>query len=267
MTWTEAWRPAEVVAQRPVARGTQLTVLRLLDELPFPFEPGHVIALRLPTPTGLHRHPYTVCGSDAATRQLSFVYRVIPEGRLTPTFAVLGPGAGAEVSGLHHAPIREEVDPEADEFLGLATSSGLGPLWGFAAEALRRGEGRPLHLAVGVREEADLPLRAELDALAASHPAFRWTPIVSRPGPEWHGLRGRVTDHLPALLPHPRRTHVHLVGNMAMVRTVEAALSEAGLPERRVTKEGFFNWNAQADMDRAAGLARELAPRMDPQDP
>lgn len=258
MTWTETWRRAEVVANRAVARGTQLTTLRLPDDLPFPFEPGHVVALRLETPTGLHRHPYTVCGGEVARRELTFVYRVIPEGRLTPTFATLRSGAGVELSGLHHTPIREEVDPGAGEILGLATSSGLGPLWGYAAKALAEGESRPIHLVVGVREVVDLPLRAELDALAAAHPTFRWTPVVSGADPGWTGLRGRITDHLPELLPRPAATHVHLVGNMALVRTVEAALLEAGLPPRRVSKEGFFNWNAQADPAEVSRLADRL---------
>ena len=261
MTWTEAWRPAHVVAQRPVARGTQLTRVAVPDALPFPFEPGHVITLRLETPTGLHRHPYTVCGADPATRTLTLVYRVIPEGRLTPTFAAAAPGAPLEIQGLHHQPIRLEVDPEAGTLLGLATSSGLGPLWGYAEAALAAGERRPLHLAVGVREVEDLPLRAELDALARAHPGFRWTPVVSRPSEAWTGLRGRLTDHLPGLLPRPADTHVHLVGNMALVRTAEAALLEAGLPPRRVTKEGFFNWNAQADPAEVARLAEGLRSR------
>lgn len=260
MSWTEAWRKAEVVDQRAVARGTQLTTLRLPDDLPFPFEPGHVVALRMETPAGLVRHPYTVCAADPEARILSFVYRVIPGGRLTPTFAAAAPGAEAEVQGLHHSPIREEVDPEAEEILGLATSSGLGPLWGFATSALAHGERRPIHLAVGVRKEADLPLRAELDALAAAHPTFRWTPIVSGDG-AWSGLRGRITHHLPALLPHSARTHVHLVGNMAMIRTVEAALLGADLPAHRVTKEGFFNWNAQADSSVVQALIPQIRRR------
>ena len=80
MSWTETWRRAEVVENRPVARGTQLSTLRLPDDLPFPFEPGHVVALRMATPTGVHRHPYTVCGAEESTRELTFVYRVTKEG-------------------------------------------------------------------------------------------------------------------------------------------------------------------------------------------
>lgn len=261
MTWTEVWRRAEVVAQRAVARGTQLSTVRLPDDLPFPFEAGHVVALRMETPSGLHRHPYTICEADAAARSLGFVYRVIPEGRLTPAFAAASPGTPLELQGLHHSPIREEIDPEASVIVGLATSSGLGPLWGYAKAALAAGETRPIHLVVGVREAEDLPLVADLDRLMAEHAGFLWTPVVSRPDASWEGIRGRITTHLPVFLPLLRDTHVHLVGNMAMVRTVEGALLQAGLPARRVTKEGFFNWNAQADPDEVARLAERLRGR------
>ena len=64
--WTQVWRGAVVRAQRPVARGTHLTAVELPDDLPFPFEPGHVVSLRAESPAGLVRHPYTLCGADAA---------------------------------------------------------------------------------------------------------------------------------------------------------------------------------------------------------
>ena len=260
--WIQAWRRAVVREQRGVARGTQLTTVELPDDLPFPFEPGHVIALRAETPAGLVRHPYTLCGAEPASRQALLVYRVIPGGRLTPTLASLPSGTEVEISGLHHAPIQEELDPAATSILGLSTGSGLGPLWGYATQALAKGESRPIHLVVGVREEADLPLREELEALAARHLNFRWSPVISRPADSWTGLRGRLTDHAPAFLPEPSGTHVHLVGNMAMVRTMETALLAAGLPPGRVTKEGFFNWNAEADEAVAMDIARSLRSRL-----
>ena len=65
MTWTETGRKAEALANRAEARGTQLTMVRVPDELPSPFEPGHGVVLRLAIPTGVHRHPCTVCRGEA----------------------------------------------------------------------------------------------------------------------------------------------------------------------------------------------------------
>lgn len=253
--WTQDWRKATIRAQRAVARGTQLTEVEVPDDLPFPFEPGHVVSLRAETPRGVVRHPYTVCGADPTSRRLIFVYRVIPDGRLTPTFSSLTAGMAVEIAGLHHEPIRLEVDPTASRIVGLATSSGLGPLWGYATQALSTGEPRPIHLAVGVRDAEDLPLQAELEALGKAYPNFSWTPVLSRPGEAWTGLRGRLTDHAGELAPLPGESHVHAVGNMAMIRTFEAAWTLGGLPDRRFSSEGFFNWNAEADAEVARAMA------------
>ncbi len=266
--WTQAWRRAELLENRSLARGTQLTRLRLDDDLPFPFEPGHVVSLRLEVEPGLVvRHAYTLSFADPARRTLDIVYRVILGGRLTPHLAAARPGALAEIQGLHHQPIRLEMDPTAPAFVGVATGSGAGPLVGFATQILAAGYNRPLGLLFGFREAVDIPCADALDHLAASHPRFRWTATLSAPGDGWAGARGRVQDHLPAFLAERPGAHVHLVGNLAMVRTVEVALARAGWPDRRVTQEGFFNWHAEADAARAADLAQRLPRFVEPHPP
>ncbi|HJU83297.1 MAG TPA: FAD-dependent oxidoreductase [Holophagaceae bacterium] len=256
--WTQTWRQAEVQENLALARSTRLTRLRLPDDLPFPFEPGHVVALRAETDKGLIRHPYTLSFADPDSRTVGIVYRVIPDGRLTPHLASAKAGSLAELQGLHHQPIRLEMDPEAPAFLGVGTGSGAGPLAGFAAQALGSGFSRPLLLVLGFREAQDIVFASELDRLAAAHPNFRWAATLSAPAQAWPGLRGHVQAHLPALLGEHPGAHVHLVGNMAMIRTVRAALEQAAWPERRVTHEGFFNWNAEADQTAAAALALAL---------
>lgn len=256
--WTQAWRRAEIVENRPVARGTQLTRLHLPDGLPFPFEPGHVVSLRAETPAGPVRHAYTLSFVDPASRSAAIVYRVIPGGRLTPHLASAPSGFPVEIQGLHHQPIRLELAPDATAFLGVGTGSGAGPLVGFASQALASGDTRPLRLLLGYREAEDIAFAPELDRLAAAHPGFGWVPVLSAPSASWTGLRGHVQDHLPALLGPMPGAHLHLVGNMAMIRTVESALEAAGWPRRRVTHEGFFNWNAEADPAVAAALADAL---------
>lgn len=265
--WTQAWRRAEVRANHALARGTQLTRLHLADDLPFPFEPGHVVSLRAETGAGLVRHAYTLSFVDVAARTVDVVYRVIPGGRLTPHLAAAAPGTPVEVQGLHHQPIRLEMDPAAPAFLGVGTGSGAGPLVGFATQALAAGFHRPLALLLGFREAEDIPFREHLDHLAASHPDFRWAATLTSPEPAWTGLQGRVQAHLPGFLATLPGAHVHLVGNLAMVRTVEAALGRAGWPDRRVTHEGFFNWQAEADATEAADLALRLPRFAEPHPP
>ena len=253
--WNQVWRAGWLTANREAGRGCRLLRLELPDDLPFPFEPGHVVSLRLDG----QRHPYTISRVLPERRGLVFLCRIIPGGRLTPALAAAGPGARIEVHGLHHAPIRQGIAEEAQAFVGLATGSGIGPLWGFAEAALAAGWDRPIQLFAGFREAADICLKPELDALQARYPHFRWQPTLSQPAPDWPGLRGHLGESVPPLLAAPRTCHYHLVGNGAMLAEMTAALAEAGVPESQVTTEVFFNFNAEAD----PATVRTIASRFD----
>ena len=245
--WTSIWRVARVSGSREVGRGNHLLSLRIDDEHPFPFQPGHVLSLRLAQPDGTFlRHPYTVALVNPEARELGLVFRIIPGGRLTPTLAALKQGA-VEVSGLHHRPILDEISFNTDIFVGISTGSGIGPLYGFARWSLERGFKRSIRLFAGYREEADISLGPELGSLAERFPNFSWAPTLSRPAETWQGLRGRVTESVPALIANPLTCHFHLVGNKAMLEEMEAALTLIGVPDSQVSDEGFFNWNAEAD--------------------
>ncbi|MBI2923466.1 MAG: FAD-dependent oxidoreductase [Planctomycetes bacterium] len=253
--WKELWRPAAVLANREFARGSRWITLRAGDEHPVPYEPGNVLALRLGHAGATMKHAYTVTWADPAARTFSIIYRVIPAGRMTPRLAALGPDAPVEFSGVHHNPIRHEVNPGARQVVGLATGTGVGPLYGYFRYVLEGAlERRPLALFVGFREEADIGPRAELDALAAAHPNFTWAPTLSSPGPAWEGLRGRLGESVPPLIERPRETHFHLVGNGAMLVEMEAALAQAGVPEVFISDETYFNWEAEPADDVVARI-------------
>jgi NAD(P)H-flavin reductase len=254
--WTQVWRTARVTGNREVGRSCRLVELELADALPFPYQPGHVAVLHL---DGL-RHPYTLCRADPARRTLGLVFRVVPDGRLTPALGRLAPGDQVELSGLHHTPVRDGIAPAARSVVGLATGSGIGPLWGFAEQALAAGFQRPITLFAGFREAEDICLAPELDALQARYPGFRWLPTLSRPAAAWPGLRGRVGESAPALIPEPRACHFHLVGNGAMLAELKAALEAVGVPGPQVTTEVFFNFNAKADPEAVRAIAGRFRP-------
>lgn len=254
--WKDQWRACTVVENREIARGSRWIVLRAEDEHPVPYEPGNVLALKMTDGDWHMKHAYTVTWADAEKKTFSIIYRVIPDGRMTPRLAKAGPGARLEFSGVHHNPIRHEVNANARAVVGLATGTGVGPLYGFCRFVLERGLlDKPISLYVGYREESDIGPRAELDDLAKRFHNFRWAPTLSRPGASWQGLRGRLGESVPPLIEHPRETHYHLVGNGGMLVEMEAALEKAGVPGEFVSDEYYFNWDAEASAETAAAIA------------
>ena len=195
--WTHKWRHATILANHECARGSRWITLRAEDEHPVPTAPGNVLVLRFGSDEVL-RHAYTVTWADAAKRTFSIIYRVIPEGRMTPRLAALGPDASVEFRGIHHNPIRHEVNSGARQVVGLATGTGVGPLYGYFRYVLENNlEERPLSLFVGFREEVDIGPRDELDTLAAKYSNFTWAPSLSRPHAGWKGLTGRISESVP----------------------------------------------------------------------
>lgn len=259
------WRPARIVENRCVARGTYWITLEAADEKPAAYQPGHVLGLRL-NRDGAEplRHAYTVSWGEPDKRRFSHLYRVILDGRMTPLMGELEPGAALDFHGPVHTPIVDEVDKKAKRIFGIATGTGLGPLYGYALQALAAGESRPVTLYTGMRARADLCFDAELKALAAKHSNLSHAYTLTKPDAAWRaagGLTGRVDDALPPLLKQAGRlgeAHYHLVGNGAMVRLWRAALKSAGVPEKRVSVETFFNHRVEPTPSQIRSLAAKL---------
>src|ERR1700685_427733 len=101
-----SWRPARVLANRPVANGSMWITLEAADELPAAYEPGHVLGLGLKLNDGYMRHAYTVSRGEPHTRRFEHLYRIISEGRVTPRLAELSTGATVFFHGPFHRPIQ-----------------------------------------------------------------------------------------------------------------------------------------------------------------
>lgn len=122
--------------------------------------------------------------------------------------------------------------------LMVAAGSGLAPLLAMLRQAAEEGVSRAVTVLFGARREEDLFVRAELDALGRDWAGlFRFVPVLSQPGPGWHGACGRVTDHLPALL--EPGAHAYLCGPPAMVDAVATRLADLGLPKEHTFTDRF----------------------------
>jgi NAD(P)H-flavin reductase len=254
---TALWRPARILANRPVSDGAMWLTLEAIDDLPAAYEPGHVLGLGLKVDSGYIRHAYTVSRGEARTRKFEHLYRVISQGRLTPRLSRLPVGASLFFHGPFHTPIQREIRPAAERIILIATGTGVGPIFGYAEKALSDGETRPMTLYGGFREESHVCLADDLEMLARRHANFEWHYTVTNPSTTWQGYTGRVTDWIPDEIGrHGLQTHhFHLVGNGDMVHLVRKALLRVGVLPERVSIETYFNHHAEpqdVEIDRLA---------------
>lgn len=243
-----AWKSATL--RRNAALATQGTFqLELRTDIEIDYKPGHVLGLQLPD-TGGDKPlggPYTVTRRHEDGMGFDVIYRVVEGGRKTPTMQQLGPGASVNFGGKFATPVEEGLNAGCISVIGVSTGAGVGPLLGFAEESLTREGGPKIELYTGYREAADVACAAELDALAAAHPAqFRWCACISAEDVGDH-LKGRVTEALPPVLGARdlQGHHFHLVGNGQMVKEMRAGLEAAGVEEGWITTETYFNGKAE----------------------
>jgi NAD(P)H-flavin reductase len=249
---------AQILQNHEKGRGNRWLKIQVPGEGLLDHEPGTVVGLSMQHGSGTLRHAYTVSRVDPAGRTLEFLYRVIPDGRMTPHLAALQPGGELTLAGRGGHPIPAEVDTKPAALVLVSTGTGIGPIYGFSQAALAAGLRLPIKLFAGFREEADTCLREELQALAGKHPNFEWHFSLSRPGPAWQGLRGHVTESMPSVLGPVRDLHFHLVGNGNMVVELYKVLMQVGLKDERVTSEIYFNYQENLDPEKIRSLASKF---------
>lgn len=259
--WESQPRPARVIENHLIARGTCWLSLRIEDEWPLPYRAGTITSALVEVGGHRLRHPYTVSAVDPENREIALLFRVIQGGAMTPVLSQLGAGNLLAIAGAYSKPIATLVRPEATSVLGISTGTGIGPLAGFAREALLDPDWtRPITLLTGFRTEVDVPLAPQLESMEED-PRFRWHLCLSQGSEAWEGQRGRVSTALPEVVESLAGTHVHLVGNGAMVNTMRAGFLKAGFPSDFLTSETYFNRNVPADPQVVERLAEALKGR------
>jgi len=171
--------------------------LVLEREGPLAFEAGQWVSLALPLADEPTKRSYSIASAPDGTGRFEIAVTRI-EG---------GPGS----MYLHSAPIGTELrvtgpqgfftrprDERAPALL-VGTGTGVTPLRSMLRDAVGEADARTVWLLFGVRTEADILYREELDALAARHPNVRVFYTLSRPHDAWAGLTGYVQTHVPKL--------------------------------------------------------------------
>ena len=119
--------------------------------------------------------------------------------------------------------------------------TGFAPLKGMLEHAFEIGLPQPLHLFWGARARRDLYLDDLPRRWLEVHANFRYTPVLSEPGPEdaWTGETGLVTDAVVHQYPDLSAFDVYASGPPTMVQSGHRLFLEHGLDEARFYSDAF----------------------------
>jgi CDP-4-dehydro-6-deoxyglucose reductase, E3 len=232
-------RSARVVATRALSPSVQSLSLELpvtAEGVRFTFAAGQWLNLHVQTAAGLEKRAYSIAsGPSAEPVELAVTH--VAEGSVSPLLCALEVGASVRVDGPHGFFTRDA--PEAPA-LFVGTGTGLSPLRSMLAELLDQPNHPAVTLLFGVRTQADILWREQLEAWAARDPKFRLEVTLSRPDPAWTGRAGYVQKHVAELARALGEPHVYVCGLSHMVSDVRALCKqELGLDRKRIHSERY----------------------------
>jgi ferredoxin-NADP reductase len=217
-------------------------VFERVDGAPFVFDAGQWVSLVLPHDESDLRRAYSIASPPDGTSRFALAVTRVESGPGSAFLHTAEPGTLLKAIGPQGFFTRPR---EKSPSLLVATGTGVTPFRSMILSAIAAKDETPLWLLLGVRHEADLLYRDELEALAAAHPHVRVELTLSQPSPTWTGRHGYVQKHVRELWDElgadsKSATHAYICGLQRMVGSVRELLrKDMSIPRERVHTERY----------------------------
>lgn len=187
-------------------------------------------------PAKIIKRAYSIGSSPLTRDYLEFYIATVADGALTSRMYLAEEGARVFLAPKVTGTFTLKDVPNDANLVFVSTGTGIAPFMSMIRTPESWGD-RTITVVHGVRYEKDLAYRQELEAIAAGDPTdylsgveagrLRYHPIVSRGDDSWKGSRGHVQSLFESgVIPlDPKKDHVFLCGNPAMIDGMEALLT------------------------------------------
>src|SRR5580658_1833468 len=156
------------------------------------FTPGQFVSFTDAVDGKKITRAYSIASAPGDSNRFELCLNLVTDGHLSPRLFSMRPGESVEML----PPLGQFVirHPDRDAVL-IATGTGIAPFRSILRAHLNDSS-RAFTLLFGVRHEHSLMYRAEFEEMARRYSHFRFLPTLTRPGPDWSRLTGRVQQHL-----------------------------------------------------------------------
>jgi glycine betaine catabolism B len=129
---------------------------------------------------------------------------------------------------------------EYDKVGMLSGGIGITPLRSMVKYSVDQELNANITLLYSNSRETDIAFRDELEGMQRENPYIKVIETVTRPGPEWKGVTGRIdAEMIKNFMPDYIERTFYTSGPQKMVDTMVSLLRELGLPEEQIKKEYF----------------------------
>ncbi len=218
-------RVENIVQHTPEVR--ELT-FRLLEPSTIDYRAGQYLNFRIPAPdkpNGVSRL-YSISSSPSEAGIVRVLYTYVG-GIGTMFLQSLSEGDRVEFKApFGRFCLREDSDRD---ICCVATGTGVSPFISYAFEHVPHlAAGRKFTLLWGVRHMRDVYMVDRFRELETRYSNFKLLLTLSRPEPEWDGLKGRVTEQFPKFFPSVDNVEVYTCGSEEMMNDIRALCEQLG---------------------------------------
>jgi ferredoxin-NADP reductase len=129
---------------------------------------------------------------------------------------------------------------ECENIAMLSGGIGITPLRSMIKYSIDRCLGANIILLYSNSSENDIAFRDELEDAERENPNIKVIETITRPGPDWKGVTGRINaDTIKKFSPDYRERTFFTCGPMKMVDAMVSLLKEMEIPKEQIKKENF----------------------------
>ena len=205
----------------------------------FPFKAGQFVMLHVPTgePKAALR-AYSVATTDENKKGFRLIFKFVENGVASKYVWGLESQQKIKFTGPFGKVFFQE--PPTEQIVFLNTGSGISQHYCFLESKMKQYPDLKYRMYFGVRYEADIYYKKELDYLRSNLKNFDYDFVVSRPSESWKGKRGYVQNFLNETKYKSVPTTFYLCGNGAMIKDVKHELIDLNqIDPKRIWAEAF----------------------------
>ena len=214
-------------------------VLKTESPAEFQFRAGQFVMLRVPQPEGKPvLRAYSIASSEKTKTGFRLIFKFVETGIASTYVWSLKGDETLEFTGPFGKVFFQE--PPTEQIVFLNTGSGVSQHLCYLLSKKAEYPNLKYRLLFGLRHEADIYLKEELDALQKEFTDFKYEFVLSRPPENWQGKTGYIQHFIKEFDYMNIPTTFYLCGNGAMIKDVKQQLLEVdGFDKTRLWTEAF----------------------------
>jgi len=246
-------RVTEAIQETPSTKVYRLT----RTDGPFPpFRPGQYVNVFIEIDGIKTSRPYSIA-SEPGSRYMELAIRDNPSGFAAPYLLNnLKVGSELETTGpagyFYYEPL---ID--GNDLVFLAGGSGITPFMSMIRHTAKHSRNLKINLLYGSRSPKDVIYKIELNHIAAEFAGFKYSLVISEPPKGYKGSKGFLdAKNIKKLAGDIAGKTYYICGPDAMYECSTAALSELGVPKRKIRRELYGPPN---DVTKEPGWPKEIS--------